>query len=107
MLGINAILITGRILNKSIPIGANTELVSIMTRISIISTIVARAAAGIKASMGLVLPEPLVLAAIPLEPPALAFAILEHPRLGFLAPEPPVLAFVLLRPLVLVFTLLG
>ena len=45
------ILITGRIFSDSIPIGADTMLVSIMTRIFIISTIVARGEVGIKDSM--------------------------------------------------------
>jgi len=117
MRGIRDIRITGIIFSDTIPIGADTTLVSIMTRNFMSNTIGARVAVGIKASMGLVLPEPLDLAAIPLAPPALAVALLEHPPLGFLPPEPlvlaaiplepPVLAFVLLRPLVLVFTLLG
>jgi len=71
MRGINTILITGKILSDSIPIGADTELVSIMTRIFIISTIVARVEVGIKASMAFVLPEPLVRGNIP-EPLLLA-----------------------------------
>jgi hypothetical protein len=68
MRGINTILITGKIFSDSIPIGADTEPVSIMTRIFIIGTIVARVAVGIKASIGLVLPEPLVLALVNPEP---------------------------------------
>jgi hypothetical protein len=99
MRGIRDIRITGIIFSDSILIGADTELVSIMTRIFIISTIVARVAVGNKASMGLVLPEPQVLAAIPLEPPALVVALLEHPPLGLLAPEQLVLVFVLMEPL--------
>ena len=51
MRGINTILITGRILNKIIPIGADTTPVSIMTRIFIINTIAARGEGGIKDSM--------------------------------------------------------
>ena len=51
MRGINAILITGRLLNKSIPIGADITLVSVMTRIFIINTIAARGKVGIKDSM--------------------------------------------------------
>ena len=59
------ILITGKVFSGSIPIGADIEPVSITTRIFIISTIVARVAVGIKASMGSVLPEPLALGNIP------------------------------------------
>ena len=55
MLGINAILITGVILNKSIPIGADITLVSVMTRIFTISTIAARGKVGIKDSRASVL----------------------------------------------------
>jgi hypothetical protein len=68
MRGINTILITGKIFSDSIPIGADTEPVSIMTRIFIISTIVARVAVGIKASVAFVLPEPLVLALVNPQP---------------------------------------
>ena len=50
-----AILITGRLLNKSIPISADTTLVSVMTRIFIINTIAARGKVGIKDSMASVL----------------------------------------------------
>jgi hypothetical protein len=57
--GINKILITGKIFSASIPIGKDTTLVSVMTRIFIISTIVARVKDGIKDSMVLVLPPPL------------------------------------------------
>jgi hypothetical protein len=55
MRGINTILITGKIFSGGIPIGADIKPVGIMTRIFIISTIVARVAVGIKASMGSVL----------------------------------------------------
>ena len=55
MRGINAIRITGGLLNKSIPIGADIVLVSVMTRIFIISTIAARGKVGIKDSMASVL----------------------------------------------------
>ncbi len=99
MRGIRDIRITGIIFSDTIPIGADTTLVSIMTRNFMSNTIGARVAVGIKASMGLVLPEPLDLAAIPLAPPALAVALLEHPPLGFLAPEQLVLVFVLMEPL--------
>jgi len=66
--------------HDSILIGAGTTLVSIMTRIFIISTIVARVAVGIKASMGLVLLKPLELAILP-EPLLLVFVPLEQPAL--------------------------
>jgi hypothetical protein len=89
MRGINTILITGKILSDSIPIGADTEPVSIMTRIFIISTIVARVAVGIKASKGLVLPEPPVLGNIP-EP--LGLANIPEPLGLPNIPEPLVLA---------------
>ena len=49
--GINSILNTGRILNKSIPITVGTMLVRLMTRIFIIPTIVARGKAGIRDTM--------------------------------------------------------
>jgi hypothetical protein len=98
MRGIRDIRITGIIFSDTIPIGADTTLVSIMTRNFMSNTIGARVAVGIKASMGLVLPEPLDPANIP-EPPVLAFAILEHPPLGFLALEQLVLVFVLMEPL--------
>jgi len=48
--GIGEILITGRVFVESIPIGANTELVSVMGRSSMNNTIVARAVAGRKDS---------------------------------------------------------
>jgi len=50
--GIREIRITGRIFIKVIPIGADTNLAAVMTRNFIMSTIVARAEVGIKASMG-------------------------------------------------------
>ena len=53
MRGIKTILITGRILNNSIPIGADTMQVSIMTRIFIINTIAARGEVGIRDSMAI------------------------------------------------------
>jgi hypothetical protein len=58
MRGINAILITGRILNKNIPIGADIASASVMTRIFIISTIAARGKVGIKDSMAPVPQQP-------------------------------------------------
>jgi hypothetical protein len=121
MRGINKILITGRILNKSIPIGADIALVSVMTRIFIINTIVARGEAGIKDSMAFVLlklpdlailPEPLLLvfvlpsllvqAFMALEQPAMAFVLLKLPDLAIL-PEPLLLVFVLPSLLVQAF----
>ena len=102
MRGINKILITGRILNKSIPIGADIALVSVMTRIFIINTIVARGEVGIKDSMAFVLPRLLVQAFVALEHPALAFVLLKPLDLAIL-PEPLLLVFVLLRLLVQAF----
>jgi hypothetical protein len=48
MPGINAIRITGRLLNKNIPIGADIASASVMTRIFIINIIAAKAKVGIK-----------------------------------------------------------
>ena len=90
MRGTDTILITGRILIKSIPIGADITLVSIMTRIFIMPTIVARGKVGSKDSMASVLPGPLVPGFVALEPLVLAFV----------NPEPQVLAVLLLEPLV-------
>jgi len=86
MRGINTILITGKIFSDSIPIGADTEPVSIMTRNFMSSTIVARVAVGIKASIGLVLPEPLVLALVNPEP--LSRANIPEPLVLGNLPEP-------------------
>jgi hypothetical protein len=60
MCGINAIRITGRPLNKSIPIGADIASVSVMTRIFIINTIAGTARGGIKDSMAPVPQQPLL-----------------------------------------------
>ena len=46
--GINKILNTGRLLIKSIPIGATTVMVSVITRIFTIGTIVVRVVGGRK-----------------------------------------------------------
>ena len=81
MRGIRDILFTGIIFSDSILIGADTELVSIMTRIFIIGTIVARGEVGIKGSMVFV----------PLEPPVLAFVIPGLLVLAFMALEQPAL----------------
>ena len=81
--GINAILITGRISNKDIPIGADITLVSVMTRIFITSTIVAMGKVGIKDSMASVLLEPLVPAFVALELLFLVVLTLEPLLLGF------------------------
>jgi hypothetical protein len=113
MRGINAILITGGILNKSIPIGADIASVSVMTRIFIISTIAARGEVGIKDSMGsvllypplvmgFVLPGPLALASVR-EPLVLTFIDLQQLVLAIRDPEllvlePPVLACVPQEP---------
>ena len=71
--GIRDSLITGKVFSNSIPIGADTKLVSVMTRIFITGTIAARVQVGIKDSMASVLLEPLVMAYKPLEPLGLAF----------------------------------
>jgi hypothetical protein len=49
--GIMGILITGKILLGRIPIGTDTNMVAFMTRIFIISTIVARVEVGIRDSI--------------------------------------------------------
>ena len=114
MHGINTIRITGRILIKSIPIGADIALVSVMTKIFIIRTIVARGKVGIKDSMESVLLEPLlVLPSVLLKALVLGFRnqgplVRRFVLLGLLvrcsAPlEPLVLAFINLDPLVLGF----
>jgi hypothetical protein len=102
MRGINKILITCRILNKSIPIGADIAWVSVMTRIFTINTIVARGKAGIKDSMAFALPRLLVQAFMALEQPALAFVLLKPLDLAIL-PEPLLLVFALPRLLVQAF----
>ena len=68
MRGINAIRITGRLLNKSIPIGADIASVSVMTRIFIISTIAARGKVGIKDSMASVRRRPPAPTCVPVSP---------------------------------------
>jgi len=97
MRGISAILSTGGILNKSIPIGADIALVRLMTRIFIINTIAARGKAGSKDSMAFGLLEPLVL----------GFVVLELLFLAFVLKEPLVLVFVALEPQVLAVLTLG
>ncbi len=67
MCGINTIRITGRLLPKSIPIGADIGLASTMTRIFIIRTIGARGKVGIKDSMASVRLRLLVTACVALE----------------------------------------
>ena len=64
--GIRDIRITGKVFSDSIPIGADTRLASITTRIFITGTIAARVQVGIKDSTASVLPGPLVLAFMPL-----------------------------------------
>jgi hypothetical protein len=100
--GISKILITGRVLLSGIPIGAPTNIVSVITRIFIISTIVARVAVGIKASVVSILPQPLNLAfvlpgpldpaAIPLGPPVRRCALLRLLIRRFIPLGPLVLA---------------
>ena len=83
MRGIRVILIIGQIFSDSIPIGADTKLVSIMTRIFIINTIAARGKVGIKDSMAFVLLESfLVMMSVLLEPPLVMTSVvgpLLHP----------------------------
>ena len=108
--GIRDSLITGKIFSDSIPIGADTKLVSVMTRIFITGTIAARVQVGIKDSMASVLLELLVMASKPLAPMIAAFLLLK-PLMGILATAsaplgPLVLAFTRLAPLVGAFLLL-
>ena len=63
--GINATRFTGKISSGSIPIGPDTNPASVMTRIFIIATIMARGKVGIEASMAFVLPKMLVMAVRP------------------------------------------
>lgn len=125
--GTNETLITGRVLRNGIPIGVNTNTRSIMTGNFMNSTIAARVAAGIKASMASVLAGLPVLAAIPPGPlgrrcvlpglPVLAvvlpglpvrpFVLPELPALPCVLPDLPVLPFVLLSLPVLPFGPLG
>jgi hypothetical protein len=102
--GINTILITGRVLRNDIPIGAAINILSVMARNFIISTIVARVKVGIKDSMVFVLLEPMDLVSV--LPELLVQAILPEPLVleKFVLPEPLVLA-ILPGPLVLVFVL--
>ena len=97
--GIREILITGKIFSDSIPIGADTKLVSVMTRIFITGTIAARVQVGIKDSMASVLLEPLVMASKPLGPLVPAFAPKEPLVMASKPLEPLAVAFLLLKPL--------
>ena len=94
MRGIRDILNTGIILSDSILNGADTRLVSTMTRIFIIGTIVARGEVGTKDPMALVPKEAPVLAIVPKGPPVLAFVPKEAPVLAIVPKEAPVQAFV-------------
>jgi hypothetical protein len=99
--GIRDILNTGIILSDSILNGADTRLVSTMTRIFIIGTIVARGEVGTKDPMALVPKEAPVLAIVPKGPPVLAIVPKGPPVLAFVPKEPPVQAFVPKGPPVL------
>ncbi len=101
--GIRDILNTGIILSDSILNGADTRLVSTMTRIFIIGTIVARGEVGTKDPMALVPKEAPVLAIVPKEPPVQAFVPKGPPVLPIVLKGPPVLAFVPKGPPVLAF----
>ena len=96
MCGISAILITGKILSKGIPIGGDIGPVGIMTRNFIISTIAARVEVGIKDSKAAVPRQPLlVLASVLPEPMPLA-SVTPEPRVvpAYKPPESPAAAFV-------------
>jgi hypothetical protein len=83
MRGIRDIRITGIIFSDSILIGADTMLVSIMTRIFIIGTIMARGQVGIRDSMAFVLLGPTVLPFVLPELLVPVFKALEPRVLGF------------------------
>jgi len=89
--GIRDILNTGIILSDSILIGADTRLVTTMTRIFITGTIVVRGEVGIKDSRAFVPKEPPVMDLVPKEPPVLAIIPKEPPVPAFMALEQPVL----------------
>jgi hypothetical protein len=99
MRGINIIHITGRLLNKSIPIGAAITLVRFTTRIFIMRTIAARVEVGIKASMAsallgflvLELPAPPFVRMAPRVPVGLPPAAPVRPSMPREAPAPVVL----------------
>jgi hypothetical protein len=108
MPGINAILITGRLLNKSIPIGADIALVSVMTRIFIINTIAGTGRGGIKDSMATVPQQPLLVERFVLLEPrfvtpgpqaVLAYNPPASLAVGFVTREPQALAVLSLRQL--------
>ena len=103
--GISETLITGKLSSSSTPIGLDTKPASVMTRIFIISTIVARGKVGIKDSVAFVLLEPPVPASILLERlRARAFVLPERLRVRVSIPRrPPAPAFRPLGPLVLAF----
>jgi len=82
-------------LSDSILIGADTKLVSIMTRICIIGTSAARGEVGIKDHQEF----------LPLKPPVLEFVLPVLLVLAFMAMEQPVLEFPPLRQLVMEFIL--
>jgi hypothetical protein len=103
MRGTDTILITGRILIKSIPIGADIASVSVMTRIFIINTIAARGKVGIKDSRASVLLEPLVLVFVALELLVLVFVLVEPLIQPSMPLEALVLAVLSLEPLVMGF----
>ena len=88
-------------MSDSILNGADTRLVSTMTRIFIIGTIVARGEVGTKDPMALVPKEAPVLAIVPKGPPVLAIVPKGPPVLAFVPKEPPVQAFVPKGPPVL------
>jgi hypothetical protein len=101
MRGIRDILNTGIILSDSILIGADTRLVTTMTRIFITGTIVARGEVGIKDSMAFVPKEPPVMDLVPKEPPVLAIIPKEPAVLAIIPKDPPVLALIPKQPPVL------
>ena len=103
--GIRDILNTGIILSDSILIGADTKLASIMARIFIINTIVARVEVGIKDSMAFVPKEPPVLAVMALQQPVMEFMALEQPLLAVMDLQQPVMEFIALEQPIMEFAL--
>jgi len=82
--GIRGIPSTGKLFSDSIPIGADTRLASVMTRIFTTGTIAARVQVGIKDSTASVLLRPLVLPFMHPEPLVMAF-LPRKPLMGMLA----------------------
>src|SRR5208337_2763957 len=88
--GIRDILNTGIILSDSILNGADTRLVTSMTKIFITGTTAARGEVGIKDGRGIVPREPPVPAIVAREPPVLDIIPKEQPLLDIIPKRQPV-----------------